>query len=225
MHLSQTLTLWQLRNKIYRYLFTRQDKDQELSIPVEKSKDRTLAKSAQFLRTCRMVHNEGCSILYGENTFTFNRHHNTRGTFWESVPKEIGYQDVLHFLKMIGPENLQYLRDIKFVFDDALPQYTPYVDSNEERRYLNDDYLIHCLRILRDAKLRKINMKFYGRRLLVKSDVKFLGYLEQIKADEVISSTHRDQYRYYRTEKKITEQVWSNLKEVMIRKKKLFEKE
>jgi hypothetical protein len=163
--------------------------------------------------------------LYGENTFTLNRHHNTRGTFWESVPKEIGYQDVLYFLKMIGPENLQYLRDIKLVFDDALPQYTPYVDSNEERRYLNDDYLIHCLRILRDAKLRKINLKFYGRRLLVKSDVKFLGYLEQIKADDVISSTHRDQYRYYRTDKKITDQVWNNLKAVMTRKKKLFEKE
>jgi len=83
---------------VYRYLFSRKYKD--VRVP-QKRTGPGLAKSAQFLRTCRLVHNEGCSILYGENTFLFARHYDTRGPFWETVPKEIGYQDVLHFLKMV----------------------------------------------------------------------------------------------------------------------------
>jgi hypothetical protein len=183
--------------------------------------ENTLEKSAQFLRTCRMVHNEGCSILYGENTFVFDRHNGTRGPFWEVVPKEIGYQDVLHFLKMIGPENIQYLRDVNMYFDDARPGMTSYLDSHEKRRYINDDYLMNCLRILRDAKLRKVGMFFGGRRQLFKSDIKFLGRLEQIKADEIVQLPSR----YYQTQKKITNWVWEDLKTVMVRKKKLYEKE
>jgi hypothetical protein len=168
-----------------------------------------------------MVHNEGCSILYGENTFVFKRHYSTRAPFWEVVPKEIGYQDVLQFLKMIGPENIQYLRDVNMYFDDALPGKTTYLDSHEKRRYINDDYLLNCLRILRDAKLRKFGMLFGGRRQLFKSDVKFLGRLEQIKADEVVNLPPK----YYQPQKKITDWVWNDLKDVMTRKKPLYTKE
>ncbi|KAG9389049.1 hypothetical protein A1F94_001942 [Pyrenophora tritici-repentis] len=212
----------ELRNTIYRYLFARNDDTQELRIPVNKQNPKdNLCKSAQFLRTCKLVHNEGCSVLYGENTFSFKRHYGTRGPFWEAVPKEVGYQDVLHFLKMIGPENLQYLRDIKFVFDDASPRHTSYVESNEKRRYLNDEYLMNCLRILREAKLRKVSMFFGGRRQLQRSDVKFLGYLEQVKADEV----DRIPDRYFSLLGKISNAVWADLEEAMTRKKKLYEDE
>jgi len=202
----------ELRNTIYRYTFIRKGAD--LTLPVGAS--RGLCQSAQFLRTCRLVHQEGCSVLYGENTFHFNRNHSVRSPFWEPVLKEIGYQDVLQFLRMIGPENLQYLRDITITLDDAAPRHTTYLSSNEERRYLNDEYLIHCLRILREAKLRKVRLQFLGRRNIYKSDVKFLGYLEQIKADEVSNlSTPYD---------KIPDIVWLSVKESMTRKKKLYEK-
>ncbi|RMZ69589.1 dna-binding protein [Pyrenophora seminiperda CCB06] len=213
----------ELRNSIYRYLFARKHANQDIRIPVSQHMNPVdnLCKSSQFLRTCKLVHNEGCSILYGENIFSFKRHFDTRGPFWEAVPKEIGYQDVLQFLKMIGPENLQYLRNIKFVFDDASPRHTSYVDSNEKRRYLNDEYLMNCLRILRDAKLRKICMYFGGRRQLQLTDVKFLGYLEQVKADEV----ERTPDRYFNIMGKVSTLVWNNLEEAMTRKKKLYEKE
>lgn len=207
----------ELRNTIYRYVFVRKDSD--LVLPITRA-SRNLCQSAQFLRTCRLVHQEGCSILYGENTFYFSRNHSVRSPFWEPVLKEVGYQDMLQFLRMIGPENLQYLRDIKINFDDAAPRHTAYLSSNEARRYLNDEFLLHCLRILREAKLRKIKMQFCGRRYVYKSDVKFLGYLEQIKADEV--GGFSDWYSPY---EKISSIVLAGLKESMVRKRKLYEKE
>lgn len=208
----------ELRNKIYCHLFVRKDKG--FTIPCGKD-GLDLAQSAQFLRTCKLVHNEGCSILYGENVFEFRRHYDTRGPFWQNTPKEIGYQDVLQFLKMIGPENLQYLRDVRFIFDDALPRDTSYLNAHEKRRYLNDDYLMNCLRILRDAKLRTFFMRFIGRRMIWKTDVKFLGYLEQIKADKVEKYWDHD---FHYPPQKIHDFVWLDLQNMMTRKKKLFEK-
>ncbi|KAJ4315814.1 hypothetical protein N0V94_005765 [Neodidymelliopsis sp. IMI 364377] len=162
----------------------------------------------------------GCSILYGENTFAFERHEATRGTFYEHELKEIGYQDALHFLKMIGPENIQYLRDLKIVFNDARPSDTPHATSNEDRRYMTDGVLINYLRILRHAKLRKLSLAFMGRRNLQRSDVKFLGYLEQIKVDELEKWF---QPRSYYFEHKIRSNVWAELIERMVRKKKLYD--
>ncbi|KAH8727886.1 hypothetical protein GQ44DRAFT_610593 [Phaeosphaeriaceae sp. PMI808] len=205
----------EMRNSVYRHLFAC-ERDETLRIP-QLASSSGLHRSSQFLRTCKLVHNEGCSILYGENEFDLRRHHDTRVPFWEPIPKEIGYQDVLQFLRMIGPENIQYLRDIKIDFDDALPRYTPDMNS-ESRRYITDDYLMHCLRILRDAKLRRVSLHFGGRRQLFKSDVKFLGYLEQIKADEVVKTTpHWSQMA------KVSNWVWLDVKEQMTRKKKLYE--
>ncbi|KAF2853883.1 hypothetical protein T440DRAFT_292720 [Plenodomus tracheiphilus IPT5] len=207
----------EIRNNIYRYVFVRRGSD--FALPITKS-SRNFCQSSQFLRTCKLVHQEGCSVLYGENTFHFSRNHTVRSPFWEPVLKEVGYQDMLRFLRMIGPENLQYLRDIKINFDDAAPRHTTYLSSNEARRYLNDEILLHCLRILREAKLRSVKLQFCGRRHVSKSDVKFLGYLEQIKADEV--SSFNDWYTPY---EKIPPIVWSGVKESMVRKKKLYEKE
>jgi hypothetical protein len=204
----------ELRNSIYRHAFVRKA---QLSIP-QHSSSPGLCQSAQFLRTCKLVHDEGCSILYGENEFYFARHHDTRAPFWEPKLKEIGYQDALQFLKMIGPENIQYLRDIRLDFEDAMPKLTPDL-SSETRRYLVDDYLMNCLRILRDAKLRKISLMFSGRRQLFKSDVKFLGYLEQIKGDEVVKLG--DTWAH---QTKIGNWIWTGIKEQMTRKKKLYEK-
>ena len=208
----------ELRNKVYRYAFVR---DKTFQIPACKPwGNGDLCQSGQFLSTCKLVHNEGCSILYGENTFAFERHESTRGTFYEHEPKEIGYQDALQFLKMIGSENLQYLRHLKIVFNDARPSDTPRAYSNEDRRYMTDDVLINILRILRHAKLRKLSLAFMGRRNLQRSDVKFLGYLEQIKVDELEKWT---QPRSYYLEHKIRYNVWHDLTEQMVRKKKLYD--
>jgi hypothetical protein len=208
----------ELRNKVYRYVFVR---DKTFQIPACKpwgSGD--LCQSGQFLSTCKLVHDEGCSILYSENTFAFERHESTRGTFYEHNPKEIGYQDALQFLKMIGPENVQYLRDLKIVFNDARPSDTPHAKTNEDRRYMTDDVLINVLRILRHAKLRKLSLAFMGRRNLQRSDVKFLGYLEQIKADEVEKWA---QPRSYHMDHKIWHSVWYDLIDQMVRKKRLYD--
>ncbi|UPX09634.1 uncharacterized protein EKO05_0000319 [Ascochyta rabiei] len=210
----------ELRNKVYRYAFVR---DKSFQIPACKPwGSANLCQSAQFLGTCKLVHNEGCSVLYGENTFAFERHESTRGTFYEHEPREIGYQDALQFFKMIGPENLQYLRDLKIAFNDARPSDTPRAHSNEDRRYMTDDVLINCLRILRHAKLRKLSLAFMGRRHLHRSDVKFLGYLEQIKTDELEKWS---QPRGYHPEQKIRHTVWFELTEQMIRKNKLYDTE
>lgn len=204
----------EIRNKIYRELFVADD---ELKFHTPNN----FCRSAQFFYTCRLVHSEGCSVLYGENKFSFDRNRTTRAPFWDPVPKEIGYKDARRFLKMIGPENLAYLRDVKIVLEDAAPSTTPYLPTHESRRYLNDDHLIDFLRILGQTNLRRLTINFSGRRQLLKSDVKFLSYLEQIKADEVIST---DNARWW-PQNKIDLSVLNELKEMMTRKKKLYVKE
>lgn len=118
----------ELRNQVYRHIFVRKDIFQIPQRPDHLQTVGTagLSQSSQFLRTCRLVHDEGCSvrnvsrttgkvvterlqILYGENEFRFERHHDNRAPFWEPKPKEIGYQDALQFLKMIGPVCVQSL--------------------------------------------------------------------------------------------------------------------
>jgi hypothetical protein len=118
---------------------------------------------------------------------------------------------------MIGPENLVYIRDVKITFEDAPPAATPYLPDHESRRYLNDLHLIDCLRILRGARLRKLDMSFHGRRTLMMTDHRFLSYLERIKVDEVVSTEHA---RWYPN--KINDDVMKELKERMTRKKKLY---
>ncbi|KAG9206593.1 hypothetical protein G6514_003426 [Epicoccum nigrum] len=207
----------ELRNKIYRQAFQRDDSFQ---IPACKPwGDRDLCQSGQFLSTCKMVHNEGCSILYGENSFAFERHEDTRSLFYEHEAKEIGYQDALRFLQMIGAENLQYLRELKIIFTDARPSNTPHLLTIEDRRYMTDNVLIGFLRILRHAKLRKLSLAFSGRRKLQPTDDKFLRYLEQIKVDELeewyaAKSVNTDKYGCG---------VWKDLCEQMVRKKRLYE--
>ncbi|KAJ4303728.1 hypothetical protein N0V90_002629 [Kalmusia sp. IMI 367209] len=204
----------ELRNKVYRHLFVT---DEVLSFPCANH----LCRTGQFLSTCRTVYSEGCSILYGENKFLFDRNMHTRGQFWESDPKEIGYKDIRQFLKMIGPENLAYLRDVSLVLEDARPATTPHLD-HEQRRFLNDDHLIDVIRVLRQARLRKFTVTFYGRRALTRTDSRFINYLQQIKADEVVSSKPLARGIWYNYHAKIDSTLWRDMQESMTRKKKLY---
>lgn len=201
----------EIRNRVYELLFKDAD---EFKFHTPDN----FCKSAQFLRTCKLVYSEGCSVLYSENKFVFDRNRHQRARYWEPIPKEIGYTDVRRFLKDIGPENLSYLRDVKIIFEDASPAATPYLPSHESRRYVNDQHLIDCLRILAQTKLQKFTINFHGRRALLKTDVRFLSYLEQIKADEVTSS---EAPRWYNPNK-ISDSMFKELKEVMVRKKKMY---
>lgn len=204
----------ELRNKVYRHLFVI-DKILEFPPDLPPTDLTVLNRSSQFLSTCKLVYSEGCSILYGENRFKFDRNGKTRGSFWEPVLKEIGYKDVRQFLKMIGPENLVYLRDVTLTLQDAMPGATPQLD-HEGRRYVRDEHLLDVIRTLRQAKLRTFSLTFLGRRALCRLDTRFVHYLSQIKADE-ISSTQNGWYH-----PKVEHHLWKEMKETMTRKKKLY---
>ncbi|KAF2807794.1 uncharacterized protein BDZ99DRAFT_464706 [Mytilinidion resinicola] len=167
----------ELRNKIYGLLFVSQN-ELRFSNP-------QFSLSSAFLRTCKQVHDEGRTVLYGESTFVFERNRNSRSPFWDPVAKEIGYKDMRRFLTMIG-DNLALLRQIRVVFEDATPSSLPYVRSQEERRFIHDEHLIECLRILRRAELKKLTLCFHGRKTLTEYDgVSFLGRVCEIQADKV----------------------------------------
>ncbi|KAF2640276.1 hypothetical protein P280DRAFT_452908 [Massarina eburnea CBS 473.64] len=201
----------ELRNKVYRHLF--------VTGPIAIPAGGGLCRSSQFLSTCKLVHSEGCSILYGENKINLSRNRDRRGAFWESVPREIGYTDSRRFLKVIGPENLAYLRDVKLMLEDACPSATPYL-NHEQRRYVNDEHIIDILRILGSSKLREFTIAFHGRRALARTDTMILRYLERIQADEVSSSNANWYYP-----PKIPHSLWQDLKDSMTRSKKLYVKD
>jgi hypothetical protein len=142
--------------------------------------------SAAFLRTCQMVHVEGCSILYQENRFTFRRNKNARNPFWSNDNKEIGYLDMRHFLNMIGYIGRVNIRMIHIVFDDATrPQAMEL--PNSDGRYTNDCNLLASLKLIaRECSLEKLGLAFFGRRHLTTYDVRFLEHICAIEADEVV---------------------------------------
>ena len=164
---------------IYRQVFVTET-------PIEFASRDNFARSSSFLRTCQGVHHEGRAVLYGENAFHFERSHGTRGTFFESTWKEIGFKDARRFLETIGTVNVSMMRYISFHFQDAAPSATPHLDENE-RRFVNDPVLHHVLKLIgASARLSKIAFQFSGRRLLQKFDYTFLQALASIKSEEVI---------------------------------------
>ena len=199
----------ELRNKVYRLLFIAK-KDLVFYFPDN------FCLSSAFLRTCRQIHEEGRSILYGENTFVFERNKYTRAPLWSPSLKEIGYKDMRLFLKLIGPRNLSMIRDIRLVFEDAMPSSTPYLHNQEARRFVNDEHLIDCMHILdSQSELREISLCFHGRRCLQADvDIRFLETLAKVKADQVIiTNSHKMPY----SEVKAHPEVRRLLKEAMTR--------
>src|ERR1700753_2547245 len=107
--------------------------------PIDFPQPKNARRSAAFLRTCRLIHHEGCSILYSENRFTFRRTKISRVPFWASESKEVGYLDMRHFLHMIGPDNRAFLRRIHIVFEAALKPTSALYD---EGRFIYDPNLL-----------------------------------------------------------------------------------
>ena len=168
----------ELRNKVYRLLFVTEAR-------IDFSSLHNLKRSGAFLATCRQVYNEGRTILYMENKFHFERNKSPRNPYWSTKLEEVGWKDVRRFLKHISPQNIALLREVSFTFDDAMPSMSRDM-THEERRYVNDDHLMSCLRMLaKHGKLKKVNLTFYGRREICRADVRFIENLYHMRADVV----------------------------------------
>lgn len=171
----------ELRNEIYRLAFVLPRKER-----FDLGKPSNFARSSALLRTCRQVHEEGRTILYSENTFLFQRNTSARTQRWTTDVREVGFKDLRFFLKSIGPTNISFLRHIIFLLEDAVPSLNPHLTSAEERRFVHDDYLMASLKLLGlYGALSHLDLAFYGRKTVSKTDVRFLDYLRGVKADKI----------------------------------------
>lgn len=209
----------ELRNIVYRHLFV-------VKNPFDFNKPSNFCRSSAFLATCRQVYEEGRSILYGENSFAFERNKMSRSHYWEADHKEIGYKDMRRFLESIGNTNLAHIREMCIWFDDGVPSTTPHLQNAEARRFVHDPHIIECLRkISRHAKLKKLRLCFHGRKMLAKTDYRFLKALKEIKADTVSIVSHPRSDNYYWGPPKVQPDLKTQLVKDMAREEKLYETE
>ncbi|KAF2753715.1 hypothetical protein EJ05DRAFT_169601 [Pseudovirgaria hyperparasitica] len=206
----------ELRNKIYRMLFLAKD-DFKFWHPDN------FCRSATFLSTCKQIHQEGTGILYGENTFCFERSRHMRGQYWSAQRKEIGYKDMRRFLTDIGPRNLAAIRKLSITLEDANPSSAPHEYDAESRRFVHDEHLFECLRQLaRGAQLKWLRLSFQGRRRVGMGDHQFVGILKTIRTDK-LDITPNPRYSYHSSFSKIDFSLELSLKRRLVRKEKLYE--
>ncbi|KAI9717386.1 MAG: hypothetical protein M1812_004738 [Candelaria pacifica] len=167
----------ELRNKVYRLLF--------VGGLVRLHDKRDLSRSSNFLRTCRQVYEEGRTVLYGENVFSLDRCGLQRGHYYDKAWSEIGYKDFERFLKIIGPKNISFIREMELLLTDGAPSAFP--DSNyEARRFINDVHLRECLKMLaKHSQLEMMRLGFWGRRQVALWDLDFLSVVRTIKVEEL----------------------------------------
>lgn len=169
----------EIRVRIYRCVFVTPS-------PINFHSRRDFQRSSNILRACKLVHEEGREVLYGENAFHFERSHSTRGKFFEEDWREIGYKDIRRFFETIGSTNISMMRYISFEFSDATKAYSP--TDEVERRFVNDPVLWRCLELIgANAHLHKFAFTFAGRRYLERTDLHFLRALSSIKSQEVVN--------------------------------------
>ncbi|KAF1985728.1 hypothetical protein K402DRAFT_394342 [Aulographum hederae CBS 113979] len=158
-----------------------------------------------------------------ENRFRFERMKSTRVPYWDITPKEVGFKDAHLMLKSAGPKNIQLLRDVMFVFDDAMMSNARNL-SKEKRRFVQDDHLISCMRMLgMFGKLRKIELSFHGRRELYRSDVRFLEALYTMQADEIAIVPHPTWSKWQNAPPKVHTLLKEAIVNEMTRRKKIYQ--
>ncbi|KAL2355154.1 hypothetical protein BJ546DRAFT_841234 [Cryomyces antarcticus] len=169
----------ELRNQVYRILFV-------VEFPFNISKPDNFCRSGGLLSTCRQVYVEGRTVLYSENKFIFERQIHTRAIYFQAQWIEVGFKDVRRFLTNIGPANIALIRDLSLCFEDTMPSGSPHLKTAEQRRFVHDEHVLECLKMLgRSSQLKKISLHFYGKKLLATTDYRFLERLRCIKADDV----------------------------------------
>ncbi|GAB7360933.1 hypothetical protein MBLNU230_g0917t1 [Neophaeotheca triangularis] len=211
----------ELRNQIYNLAFVHED-------PFNFSSPQNFSRSAALLRTCRQIHDEGRTILYGENEFLFRRMTMRAGSFWVKEWNEVGFRSARRFLKAIGPTNTGFIRRLTFSFEDAVPSLNPDLSTAEERRFVHDDVLMSVLRHLADyGQLQRLQMHFQGRKSITRTDGRFLDYLTRIKADQVVfvkqPASKGAGWYVHAPESKQTEQVKAMCVRTMTRREKLYD--
>lgn len=190
----------EVRIRIYRNIFVTET-------PIEFHLRCDFKRSSAFLRTCRIAHEEGRAVLYGENAFNFERSHSIRGQFYEEDWREIGFKDIRRFLETIGNVNISFMRYISFEFSDASKCYS--ATEETERRFVNDPILWRCLELIgSNAHLDKLAVNFNGRRRLSRTDLHFLKVLTSIKSQDVahfprFSNAHKNDVKLIEDIKKL----------------------
>lgn len=169
----------EIRVRIFRCAFVTEK-------PINFHSRKDFQRSAAFLRTCKIAHEEGRAVLYGENAFHFERSHSSRGKFFEEEWREIGFKDIRRFLETIGATNISMMRYISFDFSDASKSYGPVQEV--QRRFVNDPVVWRCLELIGDnTHLSKFAFTLSGRRSLDRTDLHFLRTLSGIKSQKVVN--------------------------------------
>jgi len=204
------LTVLELRNVIYRMIFVAPGE-------IAFTNNANILSSA-FLRTCKQIHAEASSILYGENKFVFKRNRNIRSPFWISDAKEVGYFDMRHFLHMIGQPGRKNLRRIHIVLEDASNRHS--YGGENHGRFCHDGNLFACFKLLsKECMLKNLALTFNGRRQVNSFDVRFIETLCAIEVDNLVINP--DQLW---TGDKIDHRAQDTLKDEMVRIEPLYEK-
>jgi len=154
--------------------------------------------------------------MYGENAFHFSRSSKTRGTYFESDWREIGFKDVRRFFNDIN-DNVSFMKYISFSLDDAAPSATPYLEE-EQRRCVNDPILHHIFKLIGShTVLTKFAIAFHIRRTIVNSDYVFLKALSSIKCHQF------NQARHWYSTRRMSYGIMDRLQKVMVSKKEVDE--
>lgn len=174
----------EIRNMIYKLVLV-------TDTPIDLSHATNFRRSAAILRTCKAVYDEARQILYGRNSFRLERQFRPRARYYQSEWIEVGWKDVRRWLRAIGPVNISYLQHILIKFDDAMPSSNPHLITPEDRRYVHDEHLFECLRMLLAAtNLKTLVLSFHGRKQLLRTDHRFLEHLTRLRADTVKIMAH-----------------------------------
>ena len=170
----------ELRNKVYRQVFKKAD-------PINVKTRHGFPHGAAFLRVNRLVNEEACNILYGENSFVFIPTTYGMGNYYEKDWSEIGYSHIRQFLTDIGPANISLIADITLTFQDGTRSGNP-GKTMDERRFENNDDLYWILKQLgRHGNLEELNLDSDGHRnlRLGKKEAAFIHALAAIQTNSL----------------------------------------
>ena len=168
---------FEVRIRIYRMCF----KD---DAPIDFTLRENFSRHAHILRVCRLVAIEGTAVLYGENSFHFERCTITRGRLWEKNWSQVGFKDIRRFLETIGSANISKLKYLSFVLADGSSSGTGFAST--ERLFVHDPVLFRVFNLIgAHARLEKLGLVFSGGRDVNSHDYYFLKALTAMKCYEL----------------------------------------